>query len=40
MELELPNKFRMLARISAFAEFEDCQNSERGFLSVNEFGEP
>ena len=41
MELELPHRFQMLARIIGFAGFGDSQNNERGiFLSTNEFGVP
>ena len=41
MELELPQRFRIRARISGFAGFEYCQNSERGaFFCVIGFYEP
>ena len=30
MELKLPHGFRMRARISGFAGFEDSKNNERG----------
>ena len=32
MELELPHRFQMLARIIGFAGFGDSQNNERGIF--------
>ena len=40
MELELPYRCRMRARISGFAGLRNIRKRDRDVLSVSEFGEP